>query len=208
MFENIKGAIFDADGTLLDSLPVWEIVPALYLKTVGVNAKPELPKQVFAMTFEEGSAFIKKEYGLTQSEDEIKKGILETANEQYKSSIPLKNGIKELLEDLHAKGIPMCVASSSQRFQLEPAFKRLGIFDYFEEIFCSSEIGVSKTEPDIYLKASERMGTLPEETCVFEDALFAILTAQKAGFKTCGVFDELSAGDWYSICQKTDWQIK
>lgn len=207
MFDDIKAAIFDVDGTILDSLSLWDEVPALYLKTLGVDAKPELSKQVFNMTFEEGSSFIKQEYNLSEDVEEIRKGILDTATEQYLSFIQPKDETLKVIRQLKENGVTLTVATSASRHHVEGSFKRLGILDFFEKIFCSSEIGKSKKEPDIYLMAADYMGMKPEETCVFEDALFAIHTAKASGFKTCGVYDDFSKSDWPEIERNADYTL-
>ena len=205
MFEEIRGAIFDLDGTILDSLPVWKVLPALYLEQFGIKADPELPRQVYHLTFEEGAAFIKKQYSMNLDAEEIKKGILAAADRQYAEIIPAKKEVLKIIRGFRERGIPMAVASSASRLHVETSLKRLGILEWFSGIFCSSEIGKSKSDPSIYLMAAESIGTAPDETCVFEDALFAARTAKNAGFKTCGVYDESTVPDWEELSALADY---
>lgn len=78
---------------------------------------------------------------------------------------------------------------------MEAAFRRLGILQYFTEIFTCSEIGAGKTKPDIYRSAAEALQAPADCTWIFEDAYYAAKTAHDAGFRVAGVYDASSAED-------------
>lgn len=204
----IKGAIFDVDGTLLDSMEIWEDVAIRYLKSIGVEAEPDLPEVMFTMSLPEGAAYVKEHYRLTRETDEIIKGVLDIIRKYYEETAPLKPGVTKILEELSGKRIPMTVATSNNKEEVEAAFKRLGIASYFSRIFTCEEVGAGKTRPDIYMKAAEYMGTRPEETVIFEDVLHAIRTAKKAGFLAVGLYDEASKADQKAIEKEADWYVK
>lgn len=204
----IKGAIFDVDGTLLDSMEIWEDVAIRYLKSIGVEAEPDLPEVMFTMSLPEGAAYVKEHYRLTRETDEIIKGVLDIIRKYYEETAPLKPGVTKILEELSGKRIPMTVATSNNKEEVEAAFKRLGIASYFSRIFTCEEVGAGKTRPDIYMKAAEYMGTRPEETVIFEDVLHAIRTAKKAGFLAVGLYDEASKADQKAIEKEADWYAK
>lgn len=113
----------------------------------------------------------------------------------YYWEAPLKPGVKEALQKLQKKGVGITAATSGNREHIEAAFQRLGIGGYFQKIFTSSEVGVGKSNPLIYQEAAKFLGTELEETYVFEDVLYAIETAKKAGFHTVGIYDQYSARD-------------
>ena len=204
----IKGAIFDVDGTLLDSMEIWEDVAIRYLKSIGVEAEPDLPEVMFTMSLPEGAAYVKEHYRLTRETDEIIQGVLDIIRKYYEETAPLKPGVTKILEELSRKRIPMTVATSNNKEEVEAAFKRLGIASYFSRIFTCEEVGAGKTQPDIYMKAAEYMGTRPEETVIFEDVLHAIRTAKKAGFLAVGLYDEASKADQEEIKKEADWYAK
>ena len=204
----IKGAIFDVDGTLLDSMEIWEDVAIRYLKSIGVEAEPDLPEVMFTMSLPEGAAYVKEHYRLTRETDEIIQGVLDIIRNYYEETAPLKPGVTKILEELSRKRIPMTVATSNNKEEVEAAFKRLGIASYFSRIFTCEEVGAGKTRPDIYMKAAEYMGTRPEETVIFEDVLHAIRTAKKAGFLAVGLYDEASKADQEEIKKEADWYAK
>lgn len=191
----IKGAIFDVDGTLLDTMPVWTHAGVRYLKSLGIEAEAGLSEKLFKMTADMAATYMKEQYGLTQSEEEICKGILRMVEDFYFHEADFKPGALELMEDLKAAGIPMTVATSTNQYCIVAAFDRLGYTDYFDAILTCPELETHKSEPDIFFAATNAMGTKPEETWVFEDGLYAVKTAKTAGFRTVGIFDEVSKAD-------------
>jgi hydroxymethylpyrimidine kinase/phosphomethylpyrimidine kinase len=204
----IKGAIFDVDGTLLDSMEIWEDVGVRYLNSIGIEAEPDLGTVLFTMSIQEGAAYVKEHYHLSQEPEEIVQGVLDIISNYYKKTALLKSGAKELLEKLDKHNIPMTVASSNNKKEIEMAFERLGIAKYFDRIFTCEEVGAGKTKPDIYLRAAEYLGTRPEETVVFEDVIHAIRTAKQAGFQVVGIYDETSKDDQEEVRREADWYCR
>ena len=191
----IKGMIFDADGTLLDSMPIWDDLGARYLKGIGIEAEPGLSEILFCMSLEESAAYMKRTYGLSQTEEEIRNGVLAKLDDFYANEVPAKPGADEFLRTLHERQVPMMIATSSSRHHIEAAMRRLGFLDYFAGIITCEEVGSGKSRPDIYLKCAEAIGLPPEEVCVVEDVIHAVRTANAAGFPTAGVYDAASAKD-------------
>ena len=191
----IKGMIFDADGTLLDSMPIWDDLGARYLKGIGIEAEPGLSEILFCMSLEESAAYMKRTYGLSQTEEEIRRGVLAKLEDFYVNEVQAKPGVDEFLRTLHERQVPMMIATSSSRHHIEEAMRRLCFLDYFAGIITCEEVGAGKSRPDIYLKCAEAMGLDPEEVCVVEDVIHAVRTANAAGFPTAGVYDAASAED-------------
>ena len=191
----IKGMIFDADGTLLDSMPIWDDLGARYLKELHIEADPGLSEILFCMSLEESAAYMKRTYGLSQTEEEIRRGVLAKLEDFYVNEVQAKPGVDEFLRTLHERQVPMMIATSSSRHHIEEAMRRLCFLDYFAGIITCEEVGAGKSRPDIYLKCAEAMGLDPEEVCVVEDVIHAVRTANAAGFPTAGVYDAASAED-------------
>lgn len=204
----IKGAIFDLDGTILDSMPIWDKAGEMFLHTLGIEAEPGLAKIMFCMSMTEGAEFLKERYHLDMNVDAIIAGINRTIEDFYAYQVQLKEGVAQFLKEMDQAGIKMVVATSCDRQVFERALARLMVLDYFDRIFTSTEIGSSKDKPDIYLAAAEYMGTLPEDTWVFEDALYAIQTAKEAGFRTVGVFDAASLESLDGIKRISDFYLE
>lgn len=195
----IKGAIFDVDGTLLDSMKIWEDVGARYVKSRGLIPEQNLGEILFPMSLTEGGVYLKEHYFPNETVEAMIAGVLNVIEEFYLNEVQLKPGAKDLLEKLSDFGIPMAIATSSDRRFICKAFERLGVLSYFKEMFTCTEVGASKKNPLIYHKAAESIGTKPEETLVFEDVLHAIETASKAGYQCVAVYDEASEKDKNAI---------
>lgn len=186
----IKGAIFDVDGTLLDSMFTWRHRGEIYLESLGIKPREGLHLDVRRMGFIEAPKMIKEEYGLTSSPEEICDEMMKVVNNYYQTCPQVKEGTIEFLEELRKNGVKMCVATATDRHMVEPGLINAGIRDYFDEIFTCGGLSTNKTKPFIFEKAMEFLGTSKEDTVIFEDALYAVRTAKKAGFFVTGIFDE------------------
>ena len=203
----IKGIIFDADGTLLDSMSFWDQIGTRYLKTKGIMAKPGLDKALYAMSLEDGCEYLKTQYGLSDTTGQISRDIIKIMESFYRSEAEAKPGVKEFLEQMQRKGIPMIVASSSDKAMIRLAFDKSGLTGYFADIITCSELNTDKSEPLIYLRCARIIGTEPRDTAVFEDVLHGIRTARAAGFVTVAVEDPSSADDKDEIISIADYYL-
>ena len=200
----IRGVIFDVDGVLLNSMPVWENLGEIYLERLGIEAEKGLGETLFAMSLEEGADYLIENYGLKQTPGEIIAGLNREVQDFYGRKVPLKEGVRGYLQEFRDRKIPMAIATSGDRANAEAALKRLKVLSYFRAVFTCSEIGSSKSQPDIYYAAALQLDTDPSDTWVFEDALHAIRTAKKAGFRTVGVYDRASSRDLAQIRDTAD----
>lgn len=204
----IKGAIFDVDGTLLDTMPIWTNSGANYLASLGIEAEEGLGNKLFAMTVDMGAVYLKEAYGLTQSCREIAKGINGIVEGHYFADAGFKPGARELLERMKAAEIPMAIATSTEKYCIEAAFERLGYKDYFDIILTCGEVGASKYNPKIFFEAIAELGTPIEDTWLFEDGLYSIKTAKAEGFKIVGVYDKVSEADQEEIKRYADVYVR
>ena len=207
MIDRIKGAIFDADGTMLDSMQVWHTVAADYLVSRARTPHPDLNDTLLGMGGHEIPLYFQNEYRLNDSVEDIQQGIHRLLEDFYYTKAPVKQGVIPVLEFLRARGIKMCVATATDRYLIEPALQRCGLLMYFERIFTCGEERTSKRSPEIYLKAAEYLGTEIAETLVFEDALYAVQSASIAGFPVVGVYDEHSDNDQEEIKRIGDYYV-
>ena len=205
---NIKGIIFDLDGTLLDSMSIWENVDKDFLEENGAVYTRDVSEAVKKMTVFDSADYFKTKFSLEHSHEYIIKRIEEMVSEKYFYSIPLKSGVYETIKKLHEKKIKMCVATATYNRLAEAALKRLEIYDMLEFVLTCSDVGAGKNKPDIFFKAAEKMNLKIEETAVVEDSLHCIETAKNAGFFTVGVFDPVSCDDWQKICNTSDIVVK
>ena len=185
----IKGAIFDLDGTLLDSMFIWDTIGEEYLRSLGKEPHEDLKETFMTLTLEEAAVYYREHYGVTLSVKEIVDGVNSMVEQTYRTKVTLKPGISEYLAWLKENGVRMCVATVTDRYLVEETLERLGVRHYFSEIFTCAEVGFGKDKPIIYQKALEHLGTEKSDTYVFEDLPFALNTAKTDGFPTVGVYD-------------------
>lgn len=203
----LKGVIFDADGTLLDSMHVWRELGRRYLEKHGIEAEKGLRDILYPMSLEESSRYLKDEYRLTDSRERICAEIIEMIRYFYLNEVRLKKGAFEFVKRLNEQNIPMAVASSNDKELLHGAFVRLCIDDCFKGIFTCDEPNENKHEPTVYLRAACAIGEEPEKIAVIEDTLYGVQTAKKAGFVTAAVDDESNRRETKQLYSTADYFI-
>ena len=208
----IQGAIFDMDGTLLDSMSIWANIGTDYLRSLGYEPREDLNKVFKSMSLFQAARYYQTEYGVPLSTDELVAGVHSRVRQFYETEVQLKPGIAGFLRRLQENGVKMCVATATDRPLVEAALARCGILPCFSEIFTCFSVGRGKDEPLIYRTAAEHLQTSREKTVVFEDALYAARTAKRDHFITAGVYDayeenqeELRAVSDIYITDYTDW---
>ena len=206
---NITGAIFDVDGTILDSMPTWHNSGLRYLAGLGIEGDPNLGDILFTHTSETGARYLIDRYGLDGPEygldqETVAAGLAHEMEHYYFEEASIKDGAVELLDRFKEVGIPMTVATSTDRYCIDAAFENLGLTKYFDRIITCPEVGATKSEPLIFYEAAKTMGTDKESTWVFEDGLYAIETAAKAGFRTAAVYDQISESDFARMKELAD----
>ena len=187
--KNYTGAIFDIDGTILDSMQKWENVEVEYLLSLGIKPKPGLHKDLRELGGNEIPLYFQREYGISKTAEEMHIAVNKLLEDFYHNEAILKAGAVRVLDMLRENGVKLCAATATDRHLIEPALKRCGAFDYFSRIFTCKEENTSKKRPDIFLRAAAFLGTDIKDTLVFEDAVYAIRTACAAGFPVVAVYD-------------------
>lgn len=202
-------AIFDLDGTLVDSMGYWRYLFAEYLRSKGVTDVPaNLWDIIKSMNMDQSAAYFIRKYGIGGTVDAVKDEMNSIMADHYRHDVPLKPGVMEYLTALDGRGVRLCVASNTSAPLVEACLGRLGVLDLFQFCISGEEVGSGKDRPDIYLTAAARLGGGPGEAAVYEDALFAIETARAAGFYIVGVYDQESDPDWKEICRLSDETIR
>lgn len=185
----LKGMIFDFDGTLMDSMFIWDTAGEVYLRSIGKEPQEDLQKILKPMSLLQCAEYIQDRYEIFQTYEEIMDGINRTVEGFYFHEVNPKPGVVAWLEELSAKGIKMCIATATDRYQVEAALTRCGMRQYFSEIFTCTEVGSGKDQPLIFRKAMEHLGTDRSSTAVVEDAFHAICAAKADDFLTVAVYD-------------------
>ena len=202
----LKCAIFDFDGTLFDSMFIWDTVGEVYLRSIGKEPKPSMREDVRALSLYQSSCYFKEEYDLDLSAEEIMAGINKTVENFYINEIQPKAGVVDFLTQLKKQGVATCIATASEYYQIEAALKRCQMEHLFDAIFTCTEVGHGKDEPIIFQKAIECFNAERDNTIIFEDALHAVQTAKSDRFKVVVVFDS-SEKRQVEIRQLSDFYI-
>lgn len=185
----LQSAIFDMDGTLLDSMSTWNKLGSALIRRLGREPEADLDEKLRVMSLKEGAAYCVEHYHLPLSVDKTIEQMNEVMKDFYCTNVEAKAGVERMLSVLKMQGVWMYIATATDRPLAEAALKHTGLSDYFRGIVTCGEAGCGKENPKIYEMALRRLGSRKEDTVLFEDALFAIRTAKKAGFRVAGVYD-------------------
>jgi len=188
----IRGAIFDADGTLLDSMGAWDVAAVNYLADLGVQARPDLKQTLFPLTLAECAVYLRQAYGLSRSPAQIEAEIREEMRLFYRDRVKAKPGAKAFLEALRDRGVRLTLATNTPRSAITEGLGRTGLLPLLDGIFTTAEMGMDKHDPAFFHAVRQAMGTGLEDTWVFEDAVHAAATAYSAGYHVAGVADPYS----------------
>ncbi len=199
-----KGAIFDLDGTVLNSMGLWRKVDELFFTSRNMPI-PEGYIQAISPLGTVGAAhYTKNTYNIKESIEEIIDEWQLTAKREYAQNVTLKPHAKEYILHLKKQGLSLAVATASDPEMFGECLKKYGLDDVFDFFITVNEAGKGKDYPDIYLKAAERMGIEPHECMVFEDILTAIKSAKSADFYCVAMYDESSKNDAEKIKEISD----
>lgn len=204
----MRGAIFDVDGTLLDSMPVWWRVSEKFFRNHNLEVSCKRFEEYKEMRLEDSLPQIRAEFKIDMTVDDMIDEFRRLAFEEYRDFVQMKPYAKEYMEKLHNEGVKIAIATSGYEGLCRSAFTRLGVWDIIDARAFSDEVGVDKSHPDVYLLAAKRIGVEPSECVVFEDIVKGIEGAKSGGFKTCAVYDESNEEETQTLKSTADRYIK
>ncbi len=199
-------AIFDMDGTLVDSMGYWDRLCEEYLHSKGVAQVPRtILEQIVPMTMGESAELFRRTFNIPGTVESIEADMNAMMDEHYRADVPLKPGVEGYLRALHDRGVVMCVASATPEHLMRICLARLGVLDLFQFVLSCDSVGSGKDRPDVYNEAARRMGAARrEDVAVYEDAVYAARTAKAAGYYLVGVYDPSSGDGWEEIKDLAD----
>lgn len=207
IFQGIESVLFDLDGTLIDSMWIWEDIDREYLGKFGIDLPDDLEEMVQGMSFSETAEYFKKRFQIPQPIEEIKGEWNRMAWDKYSNEVPLKEGVLAFLEALQQQGIRMGIATSNSKELVELVISKLGVKEYFHSIRTSCEVAKGKPSPDIYELVARDLGAAAENCLVFEDIIQGIQAGKNAGMRVCGVYDKNSERDALRKREEADYYI-
>ena len=188
----MKTYLFDFDGTLVDSMPIYAAMMLRILDENKVAYTPDIIKIITPLGYA-GTAKYFREIGMKCPEEEIIETMRRYAVDDYTHRVPAKANVIEVLRRLKGRGDDLNVLTASPHTALDPCLKRLGIFELFTNVWSCEDFGTTKSDPQIYHMAAQRIGKPVDEIWFLDDNLNADRTAKEAGMKVCGVYDASSA---------------
>ena len=204
----IQTYIFDLDGTLLDSMHIWDDVPQRYCERTGLPYDPHMHETFANMSLTETSHCLQEIYGVDRSDDAIIADINACVEEKYCTEVQLKQGAKECIEKLLNKQKKIVLLTACDAKLAVAALKRTGIFYAFQDILTCEQAGLSKTEPSLFTIAATHFHTDPTSCVFIEDSLHAIESIKLAGYKAWGIYDSANENDWEEITRNSDAVFK
>ena len=184
-----KGAIFDLDGTILDSSKVWKKVDSDFFKMHGMDVPSDYLESISAMNIYDIARYTINRFNFNYTVNELVDIWNSMAKKEYEENIVIKPYVKEYLMYLKSLGIKLGIATALDTFLYEPCLKRNKIFDLFDDHRSLSAMKNGKDSPDIYLFVANKLNVKPEECMVFEDIVKACKSAKSANFYVVGVND-------------------
>ena len=206
--KGIKGAIFDLDGTLLDSMGIWGEIDRRFLERRGIELPEDYIDAMKFMEFNRAAEYTIRRFGLDETPEALMAEWTQMSRDAYAQEIELKPGVRACLARLARAGVKIAAATSCTQELFVPALKRGGVYDLFPALATPAEAGVGKHSPAVFLLAAQRLGLEPEACAVFEDTLQGVLTAREAGFATVGVYDESSDAEQEDIRRQANFYIR
>ncbi len=193
------GAIFDFDGTLMDSMPHWAGKMLHLLDSHGVTYPADVIRTITPLGDGGAAQYFIQELGLNMAPADIQAELDAYALPRYRDVILPKSGVVALLQQLRSAGVPVCILTASPQHMIRPCLARNGMTEFFDFAWCCDDLGMKKNNPAIYHKTCAQLGTAPARTLFFDDNLLAVTTAAQAGLAAIGVWDASSAGDEAAI---------
>ncbi len=191
----IQGAIFDCDGTLLDSMPMWTSTCVGLLRRYGVRDAERVFAEHESLDMDKKCYWYHDNLGIGESGEALYHELWTMVERAYQTEVRPFAGCKAFLDELARAGVPMVIASSTPTALLRAALAAHGLLDYFTELVFAGDVGRGKEYADVYLESQRRLGTPRADTWVFEDAPFGVRSAARAGFPVMALFNDHDGRD-------------
>ncbi|MBE6871224.1 MAG: HAD family phosphatase [Ruminococcaceae bacterium] len=202
----MKTYLFDFDGTLVDSMPTYVSVMLKILDENNIKYGTDIVKIITPLGFI-GTAKYYREIGLDMEQDALVELMRRYMLDEYMYNIPAKKNVIETLKKLKERGDDLHVLTASPHATLDPCLKRIGIFDMFTNVWSCDDFNTTKADPQIYIKAAERIGKPVGDILFLDDNYNADKTAKEAGMQVCGVYDDTSKDYIDEMKQIADFYI-
>jgi len=190
--ENIDAALFDMDGTLVDSMWMWASIDRELMEKRGIAFDRHFQIEIEGMSYNQTVAYMKDRFDLSESIDEIKAEINALARDKYEYEVTYKPGALEFLKECRKAGIKCGMSTSNSKELLSACERNLHFMEYFQSVRTTNEVENSKPFPDCYLLNASDLQVEPSRCVVFEDIIPGIRAGIAAGMRVYAVKDDYS----------------
>ena len=198
--KDIKGVIFDFDGTIADSSYVWDKVDRAFFARRNMEIPLDYVENISTMSLQQGAEYTKNKYNLNEKIEDIIAEWNECAIFEYEKNVKLKPYAKDYICYLKENNYKIGLATASDPCFYTPVLKREGIFNHFDAFLDGSVNNIKgKDFPDFYIECANRMGVLPKHCRVYEDIIKGIRSAKLANMEVFGVYNNTNEAMWEEI---------
>ena len=187
-----KYYLFDFDGTLVDSMPTFVSSMLRILDENDISYGSDIIKIITPLGLNGTAEYYIDQMGIKLSKEQLMGIMKDHMMDDYFHTIPSKMNVPEVLQELKNRGASLNVLTASPHITLDACLKRLGLWELFDNVWSCDDFNTTKADPQIYVRAAEKMNTTVENVLFLDDNLNADLTAKAAGMQVCGVYDESS----------------
>jgi HAD superfamily hydrolase (TIGR01509 family) len=203
-----KGAIFDMDGTILDSMGSWRSLNVKFLNKRGLEVPEEIRGQELITHSSAAARLYLEKFNLGMTLQDIIQEFEDEMGPLYAGVIQPKPGVAECLRALREAGLKLSVATVTPKEVAEGALKQHGLLDLFEFVVCPTAMGLNKSNPEFFRTVADRMNLAAQDCAVFEDAIYAMRGAKAAGCAVVAVEDASAAPDLKEIHEICDVYVR
>lgn len=208
MWRDKKGAIFDMDGTLMDSMWMWKDIDLEYLGRFGIEMPENLQREIEGMSMTETAVYFRQTFGITDSVEKMQNDWNEMAIEFYRSRVPLKKGVRELLRQMKERGMKIGIATSNSVELTRECLAANGVEELFDTVRTAKDVPRGKPSPDIYLSVAREWNMDPGDIIVFEDIPNGALAGKRAGMEVTAVEDDYALPRREELIRISDHYIR
>ena len=202
-----KYYLFDFDGTLVDSMPTFVSAMLRILDENGISYGSDIIKIITPLGLNGTAEYYIDQMGIKLSKEQLMSIMKDYMMDAYFHTIPAKMNVPEVLRELKNRGASLNVLTASPHITLDACLKRLGLWELFDNVWSCDDFNTTKADPQIYVRAAEKMNTTADKVLFLDDNLNADLTAKAAGMQVCGVYDESSEDYVEQIKTVNDYYI-
>ncbi len=207
IIDKTDAAIFDLDGTVVDSMWLWKQIDIEYFKKCGMHIPAGYQKEIEGLSFYETAVYTQEKYIPNVTIEDMISDWNDMAYDLYANTVKPKEGIALFLATLKNMGKRIGIATSNSRILCETTLRNNGLLEYFDSIITGEECPAGKPAPDVYFQAAASLSVDPKRCIVFEDICNGIHAGNNAGMITVAVHDDYSAYQWEEKCKMADHSI-